>query len=287
MRKIISVLLVLALLLPAACAMAGTAVSGLRAADSSDIVNRLLNTLDFKFFIKDEGIGYGKCPVYTAPSESALRLGNGTAVCNTSKKMDVGGFDAASGWLMVRYKTDNGGSRVGYIPPRYVSGYKADRTLSFDAVPVRAAATLMVTDSPRSDNEYFARLDAGEDFLILGKYTYTGNWWYIECIVDGQTARGFIDRDSSAFSADGTVYTGCQDRGLPARAPEGDTPQGTVTVTYAQAGKIRRKPDAGSAMVARSHPGDRYPYYGVSGRWYRVWIDGVWGWISFSLAQAD
>ena len=160
----------------------------------------------------------------------------------------------------------------------------------FSPVPVRAAEEIWVTDNPRGTETsaaFFARLDAGEDFLILGKYTYTGNWWYIECTVDGQTARGFIDRDTSAFIADGVEYRSYKDLGIPGRSPAGTEPSGVVTVVYEENCIVRRGTSVESAMVARAHPGDQYPYYQVSGEWYRVWIDGVWGWIHSSLVRAD
>ena len=289
MRRILSLVLVLVLLVPAA-ALAGTAVSGTLPANSSDIVDRLLNAFDFKFDEKKEGIGYGKCPVYTAPSEDAYRLADGKASVDTNDAMDVSGYDT-SGWLLVRYRTNSGSTRVGYIPRKYIRGYKAKMpNLDFDPVPVRAAEEIWVTDNPRGNETnaaFFARLDAGEDFLILGKYTYTGNWWYIECTVDGQTARGFIDRDTSAFIADGVEYRSYKDLGIPGRSPEGTEPSGVVTVVYEENCIVRRSTSVESAMVARAHPGDQYPYYQVSGEWYRVWIDGVWGWIHSSLVRAD
>ena len=55
------------------------------------------------------------------------------------------------------------------------------------------------TDNPVNEGETVAELAAGDSFEILAKYTYHGNWWYIECTVDGQPARGFIDRQTSGF----------------------------------------------------------------------------------------
>ena len=55
------------------------------------------------------------------------------------------------------------------------------------------------TDNPVNEGETVAEPAAGDSFEILAKYTYHGNWWYIECTVDGKTARGFIDREKSSF----------------------------------------------------------------------------------------
>ena len=59
------------------------------------------------------------------------------------------------------------------------------------------------TDNPVNEGETVAELAAGDSFEILAKYTYHGNWWYIECTVDGKTARGFIDREKSSFCSGG------------------------------------------------------------------------------------
>lgn len=169
-------------------------------ANSSNISYRLSNLLDFKFYNKEHGIGYGYCPVYTAPSEYAYRLADGKAGCDTNSYMSEAGYDV-TGWLMVRYDTNKGGTRVGYIPPSYVKGYKARITrLEFDYIPVRASGSIYITDNPLDKTSAFAILSDGEEFYVLAQYTYFGNWWYIECTVDGQTARGFIDKNSSSFT---------------------------------------------------------------------------------------
>lgn len=60
--------------------------------------------------------------------------------------------------------------------------------------------TLRVTNNPLQKDDYaFAEIEAGESIRILAKYTYHGDLWYIECTVDGQPARGFIDRQTSGF----------------------------------------------------------------------------------------
>ncbi len=189
------------LLMVSSFAYAGTLLSNGKApANYSNISSRLSNVLDFKFNNQEYGIGYGYCPVYTAPSEDACRLANGKAGCDTNSYMSIGGYDA-TGWLMVRYDTNDGGTRVGYIPPKYVRGYKARITrLEFDYIPVQATDTIYVTDNPMVSNSAFATFSWGETFYVLAQYTYFGDWRYIECTVDGQVARGFIDKNSSSFT---------------------------------------------------------------------------------------
>lgn len=281
-------------------AIAGTSISNTdsnKFTIDSDLANRLRSVPDFKFKNHENGIGYGNCPVYTAPSESAFRCADGKASCYTDAYMSEAGFDI-TGWLLVRYETNNGGIRVGYIPPKYVRGFKSVMsTPKFDFVPVTAADTIYVTDNPLLPGSAFALLNSGETFYILGKYTYYGNWWYIECTIDGQMARGFIDRSTSSFylGNDYSSYTYQQpinqrSLGNPSVSPMGTTQIGDVLVNSGSTGSrkiVRERPDPNSRQVTVVYPGKRYPCYaaqqGSTGKiWYFIWVetDSVWAWIS-------
>lgn len=184
-------------------AVAGRSIDGERQKNHQvlpDLEERLRRIPDFKFYHQKNGIGYGVCPVYTAPSEDAFRMSNGKACVATDFDMYECGFDC-TGWLFVRYETNNGGTNTGYIPPRYVRGFRSQMSCkNFEYIPATAVKTIRVTNNPLLRGSAFAILDPGEVFHILAKYTYHGDWWYIECIVDGQLARGFIDRQESIFS---------------------------------------------------------------------------------------
>ncbi len=187
----------LGLYLPAS---AGTSMGSGRSSYSSDLYSQLYSLPPFKFSIHKNGIGnYGTCPVYTAPSYSSFRCANGQAACSTYTKMDEAGF--VSGWLLVRYETNNGSVRVGYIPPEYVRGFSSGMYPHFGYIPARAGSTIYVTDDPMRHANNFAWLDPGEQFHILSKYDYYSKdglqWWYIECYVDGQLANGFIEMNSN------------------------------------------------------------------------------------------
>ena len=272
--------------------------------DYSNLENRIRNVYIFKFYNQEGGIGYGNCPVYTAPYDDALRLANGRASCDTNSYMSVGGYDA-TGWLMVRYQTNENKTRVGYIPPQYVRGYRARiNLLQFDYIPVVADSTIYVTDNPISNSTSFAALGAGETFYILGKYTYVGNWWYIECYVDGQPARGFIDIATSPFQADGASF-GNGDSGYnPAVFDSGSSGGpvmtgnriGTVTVrgtfTNSDARIVRSLPNSDSDIVARVYDGERYPCYDITDgaghkKWYKILVNEGWGWISSGVSVLD
>ena len=307
-RKILPVMLALCLALSMlAAAQAGTSTE----TTGSSLMDRINKVPAFKFWIHKDGIGYGNCPVYTAPSADAYRCANGKASCFTNDTVDEAGF--VGGWLLVRYETNNGGYRVGYIPPKYVKGFQSKmRTPQFDYIPVTAADTIRVTDNPKMQNSSFATLDYGETFYILGKYTYIGDWWYIECVVDGQVARGFIDRGTSSFDlpdGSGSIQAmGIPSQlsskgtegvtGFPSESPLGTTQIGTLGVTGSGAADrkmVRQNADPDSKLVTVAYPGIQYPYYavkrGTTGKdWYYIWVDAdsAWGWISSnSVAWTD
>ncbi len=292
-RRLVAAVLVLALILSCGGVLAESGSSC--PAAESETVAQLLQVLDFKFKDKDEGIGTGSAPVYTAPSEDSIRLSNGRASCNVARKIGVLGH--VDGWLMVRYNIGKNGektplARVGYIPPKYSRKYQTGTDkIGFSAIPVQLAGEIEITDNPRGNSIPYGTLGEGTDITILGKYTYTGNWWYIETTLDGKLTRGFINRTEAALRIDGKVYTGNTELGYPAVSPDGSGQTGTVSIngTAKDAMIVRRSAGAENAMVARVHGGDEYPCYGAvtlqSGRtWYHIWVDGVWGWFSGGLS---
>lgn len=303
-RKTISMILAAMILMCAAAAYAGTSIEqgSTVSVNYDDIEDRVRNLMVFKYYVQEYGIGYGTCPVYTAPSEDAFRAGNGKACCDTDSPMSVGGYDA-TGWLMVRYDTNDGGSRVGYIPPEYVRGYRARiNLLEFDRIPVQATDTIYVTDNPMTGYaSAFAALDRGELFHILGKYTYSeaGNWWYIECTVDGRVARGFIEISKSGFIAGGICYGGIEAEGkfrncIAKQPPEGMI--GTVRIKGSTQNSdpriVRGEPTTDSELMARVTDGEEYPCYdtavGPKKRvWYKILINEGWGWISSGVSTFE
>lgn len=197
MKKCFSVLICLILILCLSVASAGVSVGS---GSTSGIVTNLNQQLEslqaFKFQIMKEGIGYGQCPVYSGPSEDSYRCADGKASVDTSgDRVDVAGYDQ-SGWLLVRYQTNKGATRVGYIPPRFVKGFKTNMELHFQQIPMVAANDIEVTDNPLDGWSPFGLLFAGEEYTILAQYTYHGDWYYIECEIDGQRARGFIEKSA-------------------------------------------------------------------------------------------
>ena len=266
--------------------------------DTNELRNRVLTAKSFKFFHHKEGLGLGDCPVYLAPSESALRLANNRQAVDTNEELYDGG-KTEDGWLLVRYDTGTGKIRCGYIPPKYVKGVVSQTTCKdFDYIPAIAAGVIPVTDNCVKGGAVFTTLNPGDAFHILAKYTYHMDWWYIECEAEGKTARGFIDRKTASFylgdSADGTVYT-LETLGSPDRSPLGTEKTGEILVkgdAKDERKSVHVEPDANSASKTVVYPTKTYACYGTqTGKdgkdWYYVFVepDSMWGWVRASYAD--
>ncbi len=273
-------------------------------------LSQLQNVPTFKFTNHSTGIGCGYCPVFTAPYENSYRV-NGNAGCSTNSDMAECGF--INGWLFVRYETNNGGFRVGYIPPAYTKGKTiTSHTPIFDYVPAKVNSAISLTDNPMMKGSRFATLYPGDEIYVLSKYTYYQNqgldWWYVECYVDGQIARGFIDRESSNLSpidsftstsnhdTQDSLFLNTQNFGRIPRYSDawGTEYIGSVKISGGQSGDrklLRALPNTNSEQVTVVYPGNLYPCYAIqrgnTGKdWYGIWVeaDNAWGWISSGLA---
>lgn len=234
------------------------------------------SVFDLTFTYYKNGIGRGSCPIYTAPKENAYRIRNANGretSCDTNYALYVAG-SASNGWLLIQYETNNGNMRVGYIPSENLRGFKSN-ILSFDRICQNADKQIPVTDNPANKNSSFAKLAKGDTFYILGEYSAKDDWWYIECAVNGKTARGFILKEMHAINPD----------------PDPDVPITIDTITVDGYGRIVRK-DAGTEYeeVIKVNDGETYSYYdskpasnGVI--WYYINVNGKWGWISSGVLR--
>ena len=284
----------IALILCAACLLlplsAGTAEAG--GNGEADLLNRLRTVPDFKFQNHSKGIGTGTCAVYTAPSTGAYRTMNGRATCDLAGEVGEAGY--VNGWLLVRYKTDGGRVRVGYIKKDEAGDYKSSMTgIKGDPIPLTAAADIPLIEAPSDYAEQFGTIGAGETFYVLRKYTYTGSWWYVECEVDGRTARGFIERDAAPFCfgagvdpASGATVYDMATLGYPEISPRNTGVIGHFEVSEGPRKRVRK--EAGDTdRITVAYAGRYYPCYDVvteeDGKaWYYIWVeeDSLWGWIS-------
>ena len=250
---------------------------------------------DFKFHHYKNGIGLGACPVYTAPSTGAYRVGNATA--GTNSDIYVAGVD--NGWVLVRYETNNGGVRVGYIPPSYTHGFRFNNLnymeyINYNCIPCVAQEDIALSDNPKSNYSSFATIRTGGQYYILATYTYYGNWWYVETFINGQPARGFISRDRTRVVTGYSQQAGGEpvqggssyDPRRPERSPLGTPYLGELTIT-ADPTMVRQNADPNTQSVGRVHSYETYPYYeyktGTTGSiWYYIFVydQNCWGWVA-------
>ena len=129
-------------------------------------------------------------PVYSGPGTNYYRA-NGNAECSVHVDFHVFGYD--NGWYMIRYGRNNGGTRVGYIKKTGDIWIDTASTLSF---AYRSAVTnrgVSLTDDPDGRQEEIFWLGSGTNVTYLATY---GNWYYVECTVNGNLTRGFIPKGS-------------------------------------------------------------------------------------------
>lgn len=262
---------------------------------------RVLETPRILFQHKKAGLKLGDLPVYTAPTLKGLRMAKGRAKIDTDRELFMAG-KTSDGWLLVRYDPGNGTIRTGYIPPQYVRKVKAGKLNYLVDIPVVAAEQIPVTDDPIGGRNFFYTLQQGENFSILGKYTYHGSWWYIECTVDGKTARGFIDRVGSRILPGSSVEDNLnqtpftlEDLRAPSTSPYGQEKIGDVTIAGSDRSTrklVYRDADKKSTQTTVVYPTLVYPYYatrtGTNGHmWYYIYVeeDSIWGWIDSEVVR--
>ena len=258
----------------------------------ADLLNKLRTVQDFKFQNHKDGIGTGICAVYSAPSNSSLRFANGRASCDLADEVDEAGYD--HGWLLVRYKTSGEQIRVGYIRRETAGNFKSSMpAMECDPIPLTAAVSIRLIEAPSENSASFGTINAGDTFYVLRKYTYTGSWWYVECTVEGKTARGFIDRNEASFylgagtdpESGATLYE-LATLGYPEISPRNSGVIGHFEVGDGPRKLVWDGIGGNSNRITVAYAGRYYPCYDAAedddGKtWYYIWVeeDSKWGWI--------
>ena len=143
----------------------------------------------FSFVKLDAG---QKLAVYTAPSTSAYRANNGKATCNTNGAVYALGWD--NGWMLMLYEANIAGQfRVGYVYGAKIKGQRPslDR-LVWDGSPCEVISSTTLTDDPAMTGKVLTNLPAGTRVTYLTTMYNSTAWDYIETMIDGKTARGFV-----------------------------------------------------------------------------------------------
>lgn len=134
-----------------------------------------------------------KLAVYTAPSYSAYRANNGKAMCNTSGAVYALGWD--NGWMLMLYEANAAGQyRVGYVNSAEIKKGQLPNLpyLTWENRTCTVLSTATLTDDPALTGKSLATLYPGSTVRFLTTMYNSGTWDYIETVINGQTARGFV-----------------------------------------------------------------------------------------------
>ncbi|MBQ9326811.1 MAG: YARHG domain-containing protein [Clostridia bacterium] len=133
-----------------------------------------------------------KLPVYAAPSTRAYRANSGKAMCSTNGAVYAMGWD--NGWMLMLYEASSAGQyRVGYVDGSAIKGtLPALDQLVWDGSVCEVLTATTLTDDPALTGKSLTRLAAGTRVTYLTSMFNSTEWDYIETIVEGKTARGFV-----------------------------------------------------------------------------------------------
>lgn len=136
--------------------------------------------------------------VYTGPGTGYLRAAAGKAMTSTNGTVYVAGWD--QGWLMVLYRTNNGGARIGFVDgPSIKGGIYADR-LSFEYQDARVVSPCPITDDPVGSYAPLATLRAGDRVTYLTALYNREAWAYVEAWTSAGLLRGCIPFSALDFN---------------------------------------------------------------------------------------
>ena len=133
-----------------------------------------------------------KLAVMSAPGENAFRANNGKALVNTSGSVYALGWD--SGWMLMLYEANHAGQyRVGYINGSKIKGTLPILPyLTWEWQSCQVQSTVNLTDDPALTGNPMGMIPQGTTVSYLTTMYNSGAWDYVETIIDGKTARGFI-----------------------------------------------------------------------------------------------
>lgn len=135
-----------------------------------------------------------KLDVYTGPGIWYLRGADGKAMVNTNGTVYVYGQDA--GWLLVLYRTNKGGARIGYVDGSRLSGSVYADYLNFSSRTATITRRCAITDDPVGTYTPLATLNAGAQVTFLAWISNSTLWAYVEAGTAAGMVRGFVPADS-------------------------------------------------------------------------------------------
>lgn len=128
--------------------------------------------------------------VYSGPGEKYYRGANGKASVSTNDVIYVAGW--AGDWLLVKYWTNAGPSRVGYVHRSGLTGEVDAPELALEKREAVVLDDCTYSDDPEFKGNVIGELKAGQKVTFLGAYRRNRQWAYIETKVNGKLVRAFV-----------------------------------------------------------------------------------------------
>lgn len=131
-----------------------------------------------------------KLNVFSGPGTQYLRGANGKAMASTNGNVYVFGWE--SGWLVVLYRINSGGARIGYVDGAKLKDSVQADFLSFDYTPAAVTRSCGISDDPVITDSPLARLHTGDQVTYLCTLHNSADWAYVEADTDQGLVRGCI-----------------------------------------------------------------------------------------------
>lgn len=135
-----------------------------------------------------------RIPVYSGPGTHYVRGANGKAMTSTNGTVYVGGVE--NGWVLLLYRTNKGGARVGYGPADEIKDAVYATLPSAQPTAARMAYGCPITDDPVTAGTQLAYLNAGQNVTHLFTMYNNRNWAYVEADTSVGLVRGCVPLDA-------------------------------------------------------------------------------------------
>ena len=135
-----------------------------------------------------------KLNVYSGPGTNYVRGANGKARVSTNGSVYVYGWE--NGWLLLLYRINSGGGRIGYVNGSDMKDSVPADTLSFSYQTTNVLFDCPVTDDPLMTAAPLITLPAGAQVTFLCWMQNDSSWAYVEANTANGPARGCIPADA-------------------------------------------------------------------------------------------
>lgn len=135
-----------------------------------------------------------RIPVYSGPGTHYVRAANGKALTSTNGTVYVGGVE--NGWVLLLYRTNKGGARMGYGQASGIVDAVYASQPAAQPQAVRLSYACPLTDDPVTAGGPLAYLNAGDTVTYLFPLFNSRSWAYVEVATPAGPARGCVPLDA-------------------------------------------------------------------------------------------